>query len=59
MQSNITLKRIIGRIPPGIIGDDLKDNLTIESDIFCKYRTVKKEQRRELAKLPLHKLDGD
>jgi hypothetical protein len=53
------LKRIIGKIPPGIIGEDLKDNVTIEADIKSKYRTVKKEQRRELRKLPLHRIEGD
>ena len=59
LRSNITLKRIIGKIPPGIITDDLKENVTIEDDIISKYRTVKKEQRRELSKLPLHKIDKD
>ena len=59
LKSNITLKRILGKIPPGIISEDLKDNVTIESDITCKYRTVKKESRRELSKLPLHRIDGD
>ena len=59
LKSNITLKRIIGKLPPGIISEDLKDNVTIESDITCKYRTVKKESRRELSKLPLHRIDGD
>lgn len=43
LKSNITLKRIIGKIPPGIIAEDLKDNVTIEADIKSKYRTVKKE----------------
>jgi hypothetical protein len=41
-------------VPPGIIGDDLKDNVTIESDINAKYKLVRKEQKRELRKLPLH-----
>jgi len=59
LAKNITLKRLIGKIPPGIIGEDLKDNVTIESDIFGKYKTVKKESRRELSKLPLHRIDGD
>lgn len=59
LKSNITLKRIIGKIPPGIIGDDLKDNVTIEADIQCKFKTVKKEQRRELKKLPLHRMECD
>jgi hypothetical protein len=53
------LKRIIGKIPPGIIGEDLKDNVTIEADIQSKYKTVRKDQRRELKKLPLHRVDGD
>jgi hypothetical protein len=56
MKSNITLKKIIGKIPPGIISDDLKDNITIESDIIGKSRVVKKENRRELAK-NLHRID--
>jgi len=59
MKSNITLKRIIGKIPPGIISEDLKDNVTIESDIVCRYRTVRKESRRELSRLPLHRIDQD
>jgi hypothetical protein len=59
LQSNITLKRIIGKIPPGIITDDLKANITIESEVMGQFKTVKKEQRRELAKLPLHRLEGD
>lgn len=33
--------------------------MTIESDVTCKYRTVKKESRRELSKLPLHRIEGD
>ena len=59
MKQNITLKKIIGKIPPGIINDDLKDNITIESDIRNKFRVVKRDNRRELAKLPLHKIDQD
>lgn len=34
LKQNITLKRIVGKIPPGIITSDLKDNLTIESNII-------------------------
>jgi hypothetical protein len=30
LKYNITLKKIEGKIPPGIINDDLKDNFTIE-----------------------------
>ena len=59
MMSNIKLKKIIGRIPPSNIDVDLKDNLTIEMDILCKHKVVKKEQKRELAKLPLHRIDVD
>lgn len=59
MKQNITLKRIIGKLPPGIISDDLKDNITIESDVSLKYKVLKKENRRELNKLPLHRVDGD
>lgn len=46
-------------MPPGIISDDLKDNITIESDVSLKYKVLKKENRRELNKLPLHRVDGD
>lgn len=49
LQSNITLKRIIGKIPPGIISDDLKDNVTIESDITNKYKTVKSSSKRQVS----------
>lgn len=57
---NITLKRIIGKVPPGIISDDLKDNFTIENDVTLKYKVLReKENRRELNKLPLHKIGGD
>lgn len=49
----------MGKIPPGIINEDLKDNVTIESDITSRYKTVKKESRRELSKLPLHRTEGD
>jgi len=59
LKSNITLKKIVGKIPPGIINEDLKDNVTIESDITSRYKTVKKESRRELSKLPLHRTEGD
>jgi hypothetical protein len=59
LKQNITLKRIIGKVPPGIISDDLKDNVTIESDVTLKYKVLKKENRRELNKLPLHRIDGD
>jgi hypothetical protein len=59
LKQNITLKRIIGKLPPGIISDDLKDNITIESDVSLKYKVLKKENRRELNKLPLHRVDGD
>ena len=53
------MKRIIGKVPPGIISDDLKDNITIESDVTLKYKVLKKENRRELNKLPLHRIEGD
>jgi len=33
LKHNITLKRIIGKLPPGIITEDLRDNLTIDSHI--------------------------
>lgn len=57
---NITLKRIMGKVPSGIISDDLKDNFTIENDVTLKYKILReKENRRELNKLPLHKIDGD
>ena len=57
---NITLKRIMGKVPSGIISDDLKDNFTIENDVTLKYKVLReKENRRELNKLPLHKIDGD
>jgi len=59
LSKNITLKRLIGKIPPGIITEDLKDNETIESDILNKFKTVKKESRRELSKLPIHRTDVD
>lgn len=59
LKSNITLKRIVGKIPPGIINEDLKDNVTIESDITARYKTVEKGSRRELARLPLHATGGD
>jgi len=59
LKSNITLKRIIGKIPPGIIHEDLKDNVTIESDIASRFKTLKRDARRELSKLPLHRIDTD
>ena len=58
LKQNITLKRIIGKVPPGIINEDLKDNVTIESDVELRYKVLKKENRRELNKLPLHRIDG-
>jgi hypothetical protein len=30
-------------VPPGIIADDLKDNVTIESDIKAKFKIIRKE----------------
>ena len=30
LKLNITLKKLVGKIPPGIIGADLRDNMTIE-----------------------------
>jgi hypothetical protein len=36
LQLNITLKKITGKVPAGIISDDLKDNFTIENDITHK-----------------------
>jgi Ran GTPase-activating protein (RanGAP) involved in mRNA processing and transport len=59
LQSNITLKRIIGKIPPGIISEDLKDNVTIEADITNKYKTLAKNNKQHAARLPLHSQDGD
>jgi len=59
LQQNITLKRLEGKIPPGIIGQDLKDNMTIDINISNHLKTVKKEHRRELAKVPIHRLDCD
>ena len=57
MKKNITLKKIVGKIPPGIITEDLKDNITIESDIISKSKVVKKDNRRDLSKLNLHRID--
>lgn len=59
LKKNITLKKIMGKIPPGIINSDLKDNLTIEEGIVQHFKKVKKDQRRELAKVPIHRLDID
>lgn len=59
LKKNITLKKIIGKIPPGIINSDLKDNLTIEESITQNFRTVKKDAKRELSKIPIHRLDQD
>lgn len=49
----------MGKVPTGIINQDLKDNITIESDITLKFKKLTKENRRELNKLPLHKIEGD
>lgn len=59
LKQNITLKRIVGKVPPGIISTDLKDNLTIEGSITSNFRTVKKEMKRELNKIPIHRIDED
>lgn len=58
LKQNITLKRIIGKVPPGIIGEDLKDNVTIEADVSLKFKILKKDNKRELNKLPLHRIEG-
>ena len=59
MKENIVLKKIVGKIPPGIISEDLKDNVTIESDVQPRSKIVKKSNRRELMKLPIHRIDED
>jgi len=59
LKQNITLKRIVGKIPPGIINADLKDNMTIEGSINKNFKTIKKEMKRELNKIPIHKTDED
>lgn len=59
LKKNITLKKIIGKIPPGIINSDLKDNLTIEESITQNFRTVKKDAKRELTKIPIHRIEVD
>jgi len=43
LQQNITLKRIVGKLPPGIVSSDLKDNLNIEGDIVSKFETIDKD----------------
>ena len=50
LKQNITLKRIVGKIPPGIITADLKDNITIESDILKNFRVVKQDETAHLSK---------
>ena len=59
LKQNITLKHIIGKIPADIITGDLKDNVMIESQIIKNFRTVKKENKKELNKIPIHKMEGD
>jgi Ran GTPase-activating protein (RanGAP) involved in mRNA processing and transport len=59
LKQNITLKKIIGKIPPGIINADLKDNVTIEENVVQNFRTVRRDQKRELSKLPIHRVDMD
>lgn len=59
LKKNITLKKIIGKIPPGIINSDLKDNMTIEESIIKNFKTIKKDAKKELAKVPIHRIEMD
>ena len=61
LKHNITLKRIEGKIPTGVIEQDLHDNELIEKEIQIptRFRTVLKTHRRELAKLKIHRTDVD
>lgn len=58
LKHNITLKRILGKLPPGIISGDLRDNITIEQEIMKNFKIVKKEQKRELCK-SIHRIPED
>ena len=61
LKHNITLKKIEGKIPHGVIEQDLHDNELIEKEIqiSSRFRTVLKTHRRELSKLKIHRTDVD
>lgn len=60
LKYNITLKRIIGKMPPGIISEDLKENITIEGEIMKWYKILNKRlDKKQIKSLPIHKMKGD
>ena len=60
LKYNITLKRIIGKMPPGIISEDLKENITIEGEIMRWYKILNKRiDKKQIKSLPIHKTKGD
>jgi hypothetical protein len=47
-------------MPPGIISEDLKENITIEGEIMKWYKILNKRiDKKQIKSLPIHKAKGD
>jgi hypothetical protein len=47
-------------MPPGIISEDLKENITIEGEIMRWYKILNKRiDKKQIKSLPIHKTKGD
>jgi hypothetical protein len=47
-------------MPPGIISEDLKENITIEGEIMRWYKILNKRiDKKQIKSLPIHKSKGD